>query len=164
MESAVEWGRSHNWTHRRVELFLELRMSEKRAHSPDGDSLAGAIVLGKKQKTGSEIIVGSVTKEGIKRTSNLQAPIMQLIGHGAEVYSMKFSPDGQSLASGAFDKLVYLWRTFGECENFMMLKVRSMRRHAKRRINQNTIHHVFSHRGIRMQSLRFSGPPTGRDF
>ncbi|KAG1666813.1 hypothetical protein FOA52_011654 [Chlamydomonas sp. UWO 241] len=75
----------------------------------------------KKQKTGGAI-VGTVTKEGIKRTSNLQAPIMQLSGHGAEVFSLNFSPDGLSIASGGFDKLVYLWRTFGECENYMVMK------------------------------------------
>ena len=110
------------------------KMSEKRAHSPERDSLSGAIVLGKKQKTGGEIVIGSVTKDGVKRTSNLQAPIMQLIGHGAEVYSMKFSPDGQSLASGSFDKLVYLWRTFGDCPNYMILKVRSGCAHAAMRL------------------------------
>ena len=65
------------------------------------------------------------TAQGIKRTSNLHAPIMQLSGHSSEIYSLKFSPDGQSLASGSFDRLIYLWRVFGEsCENYMVLKVR----------------------------------------
>lgn len=61
--------------------------------------------------------------QGIKRTSNLQAPIMQLSGHGAEVYSLNFSPDGQTIASSSFDKMIYLWRTYGECENFMIMGV-----------------------------------------
>lgn len=99
-------------------------MAEKRAHSPDVEDLSGgAITLSKKIKTGGEIVIGTVDKLGIKRTSNLQAPIMQLIGHGAEVYSMKFNPDGQTLASGSFDKLIFLWKTFGDCPNYMMLKV-----------------------------------------
>ena len=50
------------------------------------------------------------------------SPIMQLIGHGSEILSMKFSPDGKSIASSAADKLVFVWRVYGECENFLMLK------------------------------------------
>jgi WD40 repeat protein len=61
--------------------------------------------------------------QGIKRTSNLQAPIMQLTGHGAEIYSLKFSPDGQALASGSFDRHIFLWKTYEDCPNYMMLKV-----------------------------------------
>ena len=61
--------------------------------------------------------------QGIKRTSNLLAPIMQLTGHGGEVYSVRFNPDGECLASGSFDKLIYLWKTYGECPNYMVLKV-----------------------------------------
>eukprot|EP00798_Chlamydomonas_sp_ICE-L_P027371 gene27371-4674_t len=59
---------------------------------------------------------------GIKRTSGLQAPIMQLTGHGSEVLSLKFSPDGAVCASGSADKLIYLWRTYGECQNYMSIK------------------------------------------
>mmetsp|Transcript_6200 Transcript_6200/g.13514 ORF Transcript_6200/g.13514 Transcript_6200/m.13514 type:complete len:357 (+) Transcript_6200:226-1296(+) len=103
-------------------------MAEKRSLSPEieevnanGEDTGSAIVL-KKQRTDNEIVVGTVTKEGIKRTSNLQAPIMQLSGHGGEVFSLRFSPDGQCIASGSFDKLLFLWRTYGECENYAMLK------------------------------------------
>mmetsp|Transcript_13103 Transcript_13103/g.38113 ORF Transcript_13103/g.38113 Transcript_13103/m.38113 type:complete len:352 (-) Transcript_13103:27-1082(-) len=98
-------------------------MSEKRALSPRADSAngGGAIVL-KKQKTGNEVIIGTVTKEGIKRTSNLQAPIMQLSGHGAEVFSLNFSPDGRTIASGSFDRSIFMWNTYGDCENFMVCK------------------------------------------
>jgi WD40 repeat protein len=60
--------------------------------------------------------------QGVKRTSNLLAPIMQLTGHAGEVYTMRFSPDGQSVASGSFDKQIFLWKVFGECENFEVLK------------------------------------------
>jgi Prp8 binding protein len=47
------------------------------------------------------------------RTSSLLAPIMQLTGHGAEVFSVKFSPVGGErapLASGGADRCVLLWR------------------------------------------------------
>lgn len=99
-------------------------MAEKRAHSPEPapSGEAGAIVAVKKAR-GSEIILGSITADGIKRTSNLHAPIMKLTGHSAEVFSVKFSPgDGQVLASSSHDKQILLWRTYGEaCENYMML-------------------------------------------
>lgn len=48
---------------------------------------------------------------------------MQLSGHGGEVYSLAFSPDGQSLASASFDKQIFLWRVFGDCDNYCVLKV-----------------------------------------
>lgn len=47
---------------------------------------------------------------------------MQLSGHAGEVFDMCFSPDGQCLASASFDKMVFTWRTYGECENYMVLK------------------------------------------
>lgn len=93
-------------------------MATKRSASDDDSS---AIVL-KKQKTSDQAIIGSVTKEGIKRTSNLLSPIMQLVGHQGEVYGCRFNPDGDVIASCSFDKTILLWRTFGECENFMLLK------------------------------------------
>ena len=94
-------------------------MENKRPHSPSDDL---SVVVSKKQKTGTELIIGSVDSKGVKRTSNLMAPIMQLTGHGSEVLSMKFSPDGKSIASSAADKLVFAWRVYGECENYLMLK------------------------------------------
>jgi len=47
---------------------------------------------------------------------------MLLQGHRAEVFSMKFSPSGKNLASGSFDKTIYLWRVYGDCENYSVLK------------------------------------------
>lgn len=62
--------------------------------------------------------------QGISRTSNLSAPIIQLSGHEGEVFSLRFSPDGQCLASASFDKSIFLWRTYDENENYMVIKVR----------------------------------------
>lgn len=35
---------------------------------------------------------------------------------------MRFNPEGDVIASGSHDKHIFLWRTYGECENYMMLK------------------------------------------
>jgi WD40 repeat protein len=59
--------------------------------------------------------------QGVKRTSGLMAPIMQLVGHGSEVLAARFSPTGEVIASGSADKCIFMWRTYGECENYMML-------------------------------------------
>ena len=47
---------------------------------------------------------------------------MLLGGHEGEVFGVKFNPDGSILASCSHDKHVFLWRVYGECENFMVLK------------------------------------------
>ncbi len=60
--------------------------------------------------------------KGPERTSALLAPIMLLSGHAAEVFTAKFSPDGTVVASGSHDKHLFFWRTYGECENFMMIQ------------------------------------------
>ncbi len=46
---------------------------------------------------------------------------MLLTGHGGEVFTVKFSPDGEVVASGSHDRQILLWRTFEECENFMQI-------------------------------------------
>uniref|UniRef100_A0A6B2L9S8 Uncharacterized protein n=1 Tax=Arcella intermedia TaxID=1963864 RepID=A0A6B2L9S8_9EUKA len=56
------------------------------------------------------------------RTSGLTAPIMLLTGHMADVSSVKFSPDGHSLASASADKQIFLWEVFGDCTNYQVLK------------------------------------------
>lgn len=53
----------------------------------------------------------------VKRTSGLQAPIMQFSGHGAEVLDVKFDASGEVLASGSVDKSINLWKTYGSDEN-----------------------------------------------
>jgi len=56
------------------------------------------------------------------RKSGLLAPTMLLTGHDAEVFAVEFSPDGRHLVSGGFDKQLLVWNTYGECENFCVLK------------------------------------------
>lgn len=61
---------------------------------------------------------GSVLQSGPPRTSNMDAPIMLLTGHEGEIYSAKFHPEGQFLASAGFDRQILFWKVYGECENF----------------------------------------------
>lgn len=61
---------------------------------------SSAIVVSKKTKNDQEIIAVE------SRTSNLKAPIMLLEGHAAEISAVKFSPDGQSIASVGVDKQI----------------------------------------------------------
>jgi Prp8 binding protein len=51
---------------------------------------------------------------------------MQLTGHAGEVYTVSFSPNGEFLASGSFDKSVFLWQVYGDCQNYSVLKVRTL--------------------------------------
>ncbi|TPX49960.1 hypothetical protein SeMB42_g02410 [Synchytrium endobioticum] len=62
------------------------------------------------------------TPSQIARTSALMAPIMHLTGHQGEIFSCKFSPDGSHIASASYDKMIYLWDTYGENHNYCVLK------------------------------------------
>jgi len=77
----------------------------------------------KKQRTDSDYEKGKeIIATGPPRTSRLTAPIMLLTGHEAEIYTVKFDPSGKSLASGSFDKRIFLWDVFGECTNYAVLE------------------------------------------
>jgi WD40 repeat protein len=52
----------------------------------------------------------------VPRTSSLDAPTMLLTGHADAVLSVKCSPDGAHLASGASDKGLLLWNVRGDCQ------------------------------------------------
>ena len=58
----------------------------------------------------------------IYRPLIFQAPIMMLTGHGGEIFCSRFHPGGQTIASAGFDREIYLWNVFGDCENFAVLK------------------------------------------
>ncbi len=55
------------------------------------------------------------------RTSSLLAPTMLLTGHVDQVFCVRFNDRGDALASGSHDKKIFLWRTYGECENYNVL-------------------------------------------
>ncbi|KAL3565665.1 hypothetical protein D5086_033711 [Populus alba] len=46
---------------------------------------------------------------GKQRRSSLESPIMLLTGHQSAIYTMKFNPAGNVIASGSHDKEIFLW-------------------------------------------------------
>jgi len=91
----------------------------KRPHE-DGSSTA----LVESKKARHEVVAASggaggneLQAAGPARTSNMDAPIMLLKGHEGEVYTAKFHPEGQFLASAGFDRQIYLWKVYDECDN-----------------------------------------------
>eukprot|EP00833_Pecoramyces_ruminatium_P008069 jgi/Orpsp1_1/1182101/evm.model.c7180000079905.2 len=58
----------------------------------------------------------------VQRTSGLFAPIIQLSGQEGELNTCKFSTSGDYIASGSFDRTIFLWNTYGECKNYNVLK------------------------------------------
>ncbi|KAF4670643.1 U5 small nuclear ribonucleoprotein [Perkinsus chesapeaki] len=56
------------------------------------------------------------------RRSKLKAPTMLLTGHEADVFCCDFSADGANLASGGFDKNILVWKVYGDCDNWCILK------------------------------------------
>jgi len=46
---------------------------------------------------------------------------MLLTGHESEIFSCKFSSQGDILASTGFDRKIFLWNVYGECENFAVM-------------------------------------------
>ena len=46
----------------------------------------------------------------INRKTQSTPPVVDLPGHGDEVFAVDWSPDGQRVASGAKDALLRLWR------------------------------------------------------
>ena len=63
----------------------------------------------------------SIVQNDISRTSNLMAPIMLLEGHQGEIFTVEFHPEGQYLASAGFDRQIYIWNVYWECENISLM-------------------------------------------
>ncbi|OJJ96131.1 hypothetical protein ASPACDRAFT_81368 [Aspergillus aculeatus ATCC 16872] len=82
----------------------------KRKKSDAGIDNSAAVVKGSSQN-------GALV-QAVPRTSGLRAPIMELTGHSGEVFSVRFDPTGQHIASGSMDRSILLWNTYGECENY----------------------------------------------
>lgn len=79
------------------------------------------------KKTRNEIALyetqgGAIVEAGPARTSNLQSPIMLLTGHEGEVFCSQFSPDGSIVASSGFDRLILLWNTYGDSDNWATMR------------------------------------------
>lgn len=108
-------------------------MSEgpKRRYDFGGETMleaigGGQVVPSKKTKTDQVAVLnenqGSLVNVNLHRTSALQSPIMLLSGHESEIFCSRFHPSGQTIATAGFDRLIYLWNVYGECENFAVLK------------------------------------------
>ena len=83
-----------------------------------------ALMLAKRSR--NELIAtqskdGAVVQSGAPRTSNMDAPIMLLTGHEGEIYSAKFHPGGDFLASAGMERNILFWKVYGECENFHVM-------------------------------------------
>uniref|UniRef100_A0A182K0N9 U5 small nuclear ribonucleoprotein 40 kDa protein n=1 Tax=Anopheles christyi TaxID=43041 RepID=A0A182K0N9_9DIPT len=60
-------------------------------------------------------------EQNVERTSGLLGPIMLLEGHGGEIFSTEFHPEGEHLMSTGFDRQIFLWKVYDECENVGVL-------------------------------------------
>ncbi|XP_057309670.1 U5 small nuclear ribonucleoprotein 40 kDa protein-like [Hydractinia symbiolongicarpus] len=99
----------------------------KRRYDFGGDILeatgGGQLVPVKKQKNEIEVLnEQQKSLAAVSRSSSLQAPIMLLTGHEGEIFCSRFHPSGKTLASAGFDRQIYLWNVYGDCENFAVLK------------------------------------------
>jgi len=82
------------------------------------DDTEDSAIIAKKSR--NDVLQG--LPPGVTRTSSLLAPTMLLSGHKGEIFTLKFSPSGNTLASGSFDKDILLWNVRDECQNYMVLK------------------------------------------
>lgn len=86
-------------------------MSEKR---PASDDPGASQMVVKRQKPGTSTALSrrdggsgnSALVQSAVRTSNLEAPLMELTGHSGEIFSAKFNPTGELIASGSMDRSI----------------------------------------------------------
>ncbi|KAI0313139.1 WD40 repeat-like protein [Amylostereum chailletii] len=102
-------------------------MSKRAAPSPDGALIKRA--RSSEPEPNQQIAISSSNDErqqalirSVKRTSNLEAPIVSLAGaHGAEIMSCRFDPTGQNIAACSADRGISLWRTYPPNTNYGLL-------------------------------------------
>ncbi|KAH8372518.1 hypothetical protein KR200_001000 [Drosophila serrata] len=86
-----------------------------------------SVVLAQESKRSKSDLVAYTNRDkallesGVRRTSNLQAPIMQLEGHEGEIFTTEFHPEGELLLSSGFDRQIYIWQVYDDCENVMAM-------------------------------------------
>ncbi|KAK9452613.1 WD40-repeat-containing domain protein [Dipodascopsis uninucleata] len=101
-------------------------MSDKRKDGPESvdDDLPSK--RSRPSSTSVAVVNTSISSgaliQSVERSSNLQAPIIQLSGHTGEVYACKFDGTGQILASGSQDRTIALWNVYGNNENFGVIR------------------------------------------
>ncbi|KAN0075072.1 WD40-repeat-containing domain protein [Elaphomyces granulatus] len=104
-------------------------MSGEKRPAPDAFGSSSQLVV-KRQKSDANLNSSTVTLrpgqngalvQAAPRTSGLAAPIMELTGHLGEVFATRFDPTAQNIASGAMDRNIMLWRTYGQSGNYGVL-------------------------------------------
>ncbi|KAI0121028.1 WD40-repeat-containing domain protein [Xylariales sp. AK1849] len=103
-------------------------MSEKRPRRQSDDPGAAGQMIVKRQNVGTSTALArrdgsssGALVQSAPRTSSLVAPLMELTGHSGEVFSAKFDPTGNLIASGSMDRSILLWRSHTDCENYGVL-------------------------------------------
>lgn len=86
----------------------------------DSSALSALVPVNKKSKNEIQLY-SAKNRRADFRSSSLFAPIVLLSGHESEIFACKFSPDGNFVASAGFDRKIFLWNVYGECENWAIL-------------------------------------------
>ncbi|VDL62249.1 unnamed protein product [Hymenolepis diminuta] len=90
----------------------------KRARVGDTQAIAPYQI----QKSNQGQIIPAGMPGSMLRTSSLLSPNMLLTGHESEVFCVKFVPlDGNYVVSAGFDRQVFVWETYGECDNVAVM-------------------------------------------
>lgn len=84
--------------------------AEKR---PASDAFGSSQVMVKRPNLGAGKTVAVVGTAGnsslitaVSRSSGLQAPVVELIGHSGEVFTARFNAEGNYIASGSMDRSI----------------------------------------------------------
>lgn len=89
----------------------------KRARSSEPEANNQQLAISSSNDERQKALIRSV-----KRTSNLEAPIVSLSGaHAAEILSCRFDPTGQNIAACSADRGISLWRTYPPNTNYSLL-------------------------------------------